>query len=170
MRPYSLDRGVDQRLDLRGVRHVSFLRRRLDAWGERDLGRETLATDLNRRHGCIQFGEFGRRETNFARSADVVEHVRHLCCPWDGHNPRLLRHEPREGNPCRRGTFTFSPALHQVNNCQVVRQVFWSEPRLDFANVAICKARIHVDRAGKEAYAERAPRNKTDGRVPDRSE
>ena len=53
--------------------------------------------------------------------ADVLEHVRHLRRPGDGHDPRLLRHQPGQRDLRGSGLLPLGPALHQLHERQVVR-------------------------------------------------
>ena len=109
----------------------------------------------------IQFGEFRGREADRGR-ADVLEHVRHLRRAGDGHDPRLLRHQPGQRDLRGSGLLPLGPALQQLDERQVVRQVLRREAGLDAANVTLGEARLRVDGAGQETHAERAPRHEAD--------
>ena len=64
-----------------------------------------------------------------------------------------------------RGLLPLGPALHQLDERQVVRQVLRREAGLDAADVAFGEPRLRVDGAGQEADAERAPRHEADAEL-----
>jgi len=55
-------------------------------------------------HGHVQLGDLARGEGHVGR-AGVLDHRRHHRRPWDGHDPRLLSQEPRQGDLRRRRAF-----------------------------------------------------------------
>jgi hypothetical protein len=69
----------------------------------------------------------------------------------------------RDLGMCR--LFPFGPIFEDLNELEVVRQVFRREAGLDAVNVALGEAGIFVDRASEETRAERAPRNEADAEL-----
>ncbi len=115
-------------------------------------------------HGRVQFRELRRRESNGSRS-DVLEHVRHLCRARDGHDPGLLRHQPRQRDLGGSGTLPFGPRLHQLDELQILGQVLWRESGLALADVTVGESRPRVDGTGQKPHPERAPRDEADAEL-----
>ena len=104
-----------------------FFRRCLHGREHQHCVRQTLTPDLDSPDRRIQLSEFGGSKSNGSR-AGVLDHMRHLCRAGDGHDPRLLRHQPRQRDLRRGRLLLLGPFLQESNKGKVVRQILWREP------------------------------------------
>src|SRR5436190_8617078 len=80
---------------------------------------------------------------------------------WDGHDPRLLRQQPRERNlgDCR--LLPLPNTGEQINQGLIRLESLGREARKGAAEVGAIELRALIDLAREEALAQRTKRNKT---------
>ena len=92
--------------------------------------------NLDRRNRPVQFGEFGRRESNGCR-AEVLDRVRHLCRAGNRHDPRLLCQEPRQRDLGRSGLFRHGPDFEKMDAIGAEALEHTLDGQLDITGAAV---------------------------------